>query len=71
MTCMIKVSEFIRRVYGTKADGATPPTPQTVRNQCARGDIPAEQRGKLWYIDFDAYQNKTGDDLVDSVLGSK
>lgn len=71
MTCLIKVSEFINRAYGTAKDGATPPTPQTIRNQCMAGDLPAEKRGKLWYINWDIYQNQTGDDLVDSVLRSK
>jgi len=30
MSCLIRVSEFIKRVYGDASDGATPPTPQTI-----------------------------------------
>lgn len=66
MACLIKVSEFIRRVYG--GEDATPPTPQTITRSCRRGELPAEQKGKLWYIDWDMYQKKTGDNLVDRVL---
>ena len=68
MTCLIKVSEFIKRVYGEH--GSTPPTPQTITRSCRRGELPASQKGKLWYIDWDLYQKQTGDDLVDKVLGS-
>lgn len=69
MACLIKVSEFIKRVYG--GDNATPPTSQTIRRQCQLGILPAEQKGKLWYIDWNMYQKQTGNDLVDHVLGSK
>lgn len=67
MTCLIKVSEFIRRVYGE--EDSTPPTPQTITRSCRLGELPATQKGKLWYIDWDIYKNQTGDDLVDRVLG--
>ncbi|CAM4295747.1 hypothetical protein [Acinetobacter pragensis] len=66
--CLIKVSEFIKRVYGEHE--ATPPTRQTIVRQCRLGLIPAEQKGKLWYIKWNIYQKQTGDDLVDKVLGS-
>ncbi|RKG33771.1 hypothetical protein [Acinetobacter tianfuensis] len=66
MACLIKVSEFIRRVYGE--EDATPPTPQTITRSCRRGELPAEQKGKLWYIDWELYQKRTGADLVDKVL---
>lgn len=66
MACLIKVSEFIKRVYGEK--DSTPPTPQTITRQCRLGLIPAEQIGKLWYIKWDIYQKRTGDHLVDRVL---
>ncbi|WP_347460957.1 hypothetical protein ABEF79_05855 [Acinetobacter sp. ANC 7454] len=66
MACLIKVSEFIKRVYGEGE--ATPPTPQTITRQCRKGLIPAEQKGKLWYVKWDVYQKQTGDDLVDRVL---
>lgn len=66
MTCLIKVSEFIRRVYG-EVD-STPPTPQTITRQCRLGILPAEQKGKLWYINWSLYQKQTGDSLIDKVL---
>ena len=68
MPCLIKVSEFIKRVYGT--EGATPPTRQTIVRQCQLGKLPAEQKGKLWYINWNVYQKQTGNDLVDKVLGN-
>ena len=66
MPCLIKVSEFIKRVYGE--EDSTPPTSQTITRSCRRGELPAEQKGKLWYIDWDLYQKKTGNNLVDKVL---
>ncbi|MCH7294128.1 hypothetical protein [Acinetobacter higginsii] len=72
MSCLIRVSEFIKRVYGDASDGATPPTPQTITRQCRLGELPAEQLGsgkrKNWYINWDIYNKKTGDDLVNKVL---
>lgn len=72
MSCLIRVSEFIKRVYGDAQEGATPPTPQTITRQCRLGAIPAEQIGsgkrKNWYINWDIYQKQTGNDLVDKVL---
>lgn len=66
MACLIKVSEFIKRVYGE--EDATPPSPQTITRQCRLGILPAEQKGKLWYINWSVYQKQTGDDLIDNVL---
>lgn len=70
MTCLIKVSEFIKRVYGDK--DATPPAPQTITRQCRLGEIPAELKGagkrKTWYIDWELYLKRTGNELVDRVL---
>ncbi|MDV2441197.1 hypothetical protein QR665_17265 [Acinetobacter gerneri] len=66
MACLIKVSEFIKRVYG--GDDSTPPTPQTITRACRLGELPAEQKGKLWYIDWHLYQKQSGDDLVEQVL---
>lgn len=65
MACLIKIKEFIIRVYGI--DG-TPPTPQTITRSCRRGELPAEQKGRLWYIRWDIYQKQTGENLVDKVL---
>ncbi|AYA04598.1 hypothetical protein BEN74_18615 [Acinetobacter sp. WCHAc010034] len=67
MTCLVKVSEFIKRVYG---DQGSQPARQTIVRQCKLGKLPAEQKGNLWYIKWDIYQKQTGDDLVDKVLGS-
>ena len=55
-------------MYGQ--NDSTPPTPQTITRSCRRGELPAEQKGKLWYIDWDIYQKQTGDDLIDRVLNS-
>ncbi|WP_407410050.1 hypothetical protein [Acinetobacter sp.] len=65
MTCLIKVSEFIKRVYG---EDGTPPARQTITRWCIDGQLPAHKRGKLWFIDWNAYQKQTGDNLVDRVL---
>lgn len=71
MTCLIKVSEFIKRVWG---EDGTPPAPQTITRMCRRGELPAEQKGfghrKTWYVNWSAYIKLTGDDLVDKVLKS-
>jgi hypothetical protein len=66
MPCLIKISEFRKRVYGING---TPPARQTIVKQCQLGKLPAEQKGKLWYIDWNIYQKQTGNDLVDKVLG--
>ncbi|MEB3754892.1 hypothetical protein [Acinetobacter sp. MD2(2019)] len=66
MTCLIKVSEFIKRVYGE--EDSTPPTPQTITRSCRLGELPARQIKRTWYIDWESYQRRTGDDLVDKVL---
>ena len=75
MSCLIRVSEFIKRVYGSQKDGATPPTPQTITRLCRLGELPAELHGEkgkrgTWYINWEAYQKRTGNDLVDRVLES-
>ncbi|MDM1757160.1 MULTISPECIES: DNA-binding protein [Acinetobacter] len=67
MACLVKVSKFLELVYGND-ENATPPSPQTITRACRRGELPAQQKGKLWYIDWDIYQKQIGDDLVDQVL---
>lgn len=62
---LIKISEFQRRVWG---EGGTPLTPQAIRNQIRNEDLPGEQIGKLWYVDWTAYSRRTGNALVDAVL---
>lgn len=64
--CLLKISEFTKKAYG--ADGSAP-TRQTVASWCMSGQLPSEKIGKLWYIDWNAYQHQTGDDLVNKVLG--
>ncbi|WHP06878.1 hypothetical protein QLH32_05250 [Acinetobacter corruptisaponis] len=74
MSCLINVSEFIKRVYGSKEAGATPPASQTITRKCRNGKLPAELHGAedgkrgTWYINWDIYQKQTGNDLVDKVL---
>lgn len=47
----------------------TPPSTQTVRRWAQNGDIPgAKKIGGSWYVDIDAEQLSTGNDLVDHVL---
>lgn len=61
----IRISEFQRRVWG--AEG-TPLCSQAIRNKIRSGEIPGEKIGKLWFVDWAAYQRLTGDELVDRVL---
>lgn len=74
MSCLIRVSEFIKRVYGDASEGATPPTPQTITRKCRIGKLPAELHGAedgkrgTWYINWEAYEKQTGDELVNKVL---
>ena len=53
-------------MYG---DQGSHPARQTIVRQCKLGQLPAEQKGNLWYIKWDIYQKQTGNDLVDKVLG--
>ncbi len=65
MSELIKISEFQRRVWGEKG---TPLTRQTIRNQLQHDVLPGEQIGRLWYVDWEAYQRMTGNELADRVL---
>lgn len=62
---LIRITEFQRRVWG---EHGTPLTSQAIRNQLRRDDLPGEQVGRLWFVDWRAYQRQTGDDLIDRVL---
>lgn len=62
---LIKISEFRRRRWG---ESGTPPCPQAIRNYLRNGIIPGEQIGKLWYVDWTAYQASTTNELVSMVL---
>jgi len=64
---LIKITEFQRRVWG---ENGTPLCPQAIRNQIRNDVIPGERVGKLWFIDWTAYSQRTGNDLVDAVLRS-
>ncbi len=62
---LIKISEFQLRRWGP---GGTPPCSQAIRNYIKNGIIPGEQIGKLWYVDWTAYQAGNRNDLVAMVL---
>ncbi|KPW15356.1 Uncharacterized protein ALO91_01412 [Pseudomonas syringae pv. aceris] len=62
---LIKISEFQRRRWG---ENGTPPCPQAIRNYIRNGLLPGEQIGKLWYIDWAAYNKAAGNDLIAMVL---
>lgn len=62
---LIKIAEFQRRVWGACG---TPLCSQAIRNALKRGDIPGEQIGKLWFVNWTIYTRLTGDELVDRVL---
>lgn len=64
---LIKIREFQRRVWG---ENGTPLCSQAIRNQIRNDVIPGERVGKLWFIDWTAYSQQTGNDLVDAVLRS-
>ncbi|HEJ1198486.1 MULTISPECIES: hypothetical protein [Pseudomonas] len=62
---LIKIAEFQRRYWG--ANG-TPLCSQTIRNQIRNGDIPGVRIGKLWYVDWRAFNKGTSNELVAMVL---
>lgn len=62
---LIKISEFRRRRWGNEG---TPLCPQAIRNMLRNGALPGEQIGKLWYVDWTAYQAGHQNDLVAMVL---
>lgn len=62
---LIKVSEFQRRRWG---ECGTPLCSQAIRNKIRNGEIPGEQIGKLWYVDWTAFSCSGSNDLVAMVL---
>ncbi|KAB0489675.1 hypothetical protein [Pseudomonas vancouverensis] len=62
---LIKISEFQRRRWGR---GGTPLCSQAIRNHIRNGQVPGEQIGKLWYVDWNAFSRSNGNDLVAMVL---
>ncbi len=62
---LIKISEYQRRRWG---ENGTPMCSQAIRNQLRRGELPGEQIGKLWYVDWAAFSRANGNDLVAMVL---
>ncbi|MBV4459210.1 hypothetical protein KVG96_14725 [Pseudomonas sp. COR58] len=62
---LIKISEFQRRHWG---DRGTPPCSQAIRNYIRNGQVPGEQIGKLWYVDWIAFTRTHGNELVAMVL---
>lgn len=47
-------------------DGA--PFRPTLKRWAASGQIPARMIGGRWFVDLDAWEASTGDDLADAVL---
>jgi hypothetical protein len=41
---------------------------QAIRNHIRNGVVPGEQIGKLWYVDWTAFNRSDGNDLVAMVL---
>lgn len=62
---LIKISEFQLRRWG---QNGTPPCSQAIRNYIRNGILPGEQIGKLWYVDWSAYQASQNNELVSMVL---
>jgi len=62
---LIKISEFQRRKWG---ENGTPLYSQAIRNYLRDRKIPGERIGKIWYVDWAAYQRLTGNSLVDIVM---
>lgn len=60
-----QISEFQRQRWG---ENGTPPCHQAIRNYIRDGKLPGEQIGKLWYIDWAAFNKAAGNDLVAMVL---
>lgn len=67
---LISIQEFRTRKWGKNG---TPPSRQAIRNMIIRGDIPAEQIGNKWFIDWTIYQirQRSGGNLVEMVLNKK
>jgi len=50
--------------------GTHKPSIRTVQSWCTRGDVPAKQIGRLWFIKVKQELIETGNPLVDKVLKS-
>ena len=44
------------------------PSKRTAQHWCVSGAVPAKKIGNKWFVDTDAEQLETGNDLVDQVL---
>jgi len=62
---LIKIRELQRRHWG---ENGTPECPQAIRNHIRNGVVPGEQIGKLWYVDWTAFNRSDGNDLAAMVL---
>jgi hypothetical protein len=62
---LMSVSEWIETRFTSKK-----PSPQVVTQWCRRGEVPAKQIGRLWFIRVKEELLETGDPLVDNVLQS-
>lgn len=68
MTELIKIAEFQKRVWGPEG---TPITANAIRGQIKRGELPGQQIGKLYFVDWSLYRQQTGNSLVDQVLNRR
>lgn len=62
----ITVEEYI----GLRYTKLSPPSKRTIIRLIHLGDLPAKKVGKIFYVDIEAEAKKTGNPLVDRVLGS-
>lgn len=62
----ITVEEYIEFRYSKKS----PPSKRSIIRLIHLGELPAKKVGKIYYVDIEAESRKTGNPLVDRVLGS-
>tara|TARA_R110000850_G_scaffold275207_1_gene414115 strand:- start:5516 stop:5689 length:174 start_codon:yes stop_codon:yes gene_type:complete len=49
----------------------TPLCANAIREQIKRGDLPGQQIGKLYFVNWTLYRKQTGNPLVDQVLNRR
>ena len=62
----ITVEEYIGLRYTEKS----PPSKRSIIRLIRLGELPAKKVGRIFYVDIEAETRKTGNPLVDRVLGS-
>ena len=65
MKKLILISEWQKKRFEGEAPSST-----CIARWCREGLIPAKKIGGLWFIDVDAEEIQSGNELVDSVLKS-